>query len=165
MLRTADRSPQRSYSGNLHCSPATESHLHLTEARARQHRSRNGGDGRGAFRAIFEMVQKLGWYKNPPFDFSLYKLTGRPAHDGLAQVDYSGRRSGALLRGSGTHHLRGQPRGLFSCGSLSIIIAVRQWPLNSRRLGQLSPGQSGPRMWSSTLQRSVRLSGMQDGAF
>ena len=32
-----------------------------------------------------------------------YKLTGRPAHDGLAQVDYSasGRRSGALQRGSG----------------------------------------------------------------
>ena len=28
---------------------------------------------------------------------------------------------------------------------------------NSRRLGQLSPGQSGPRMWSSTLQRSARL--------
>ena len=53
MLRTADRSPQRSYSGNLHCSPATESHLHLTEARARQHRSRNGGDASGAFRAIF----------------------------------------------------------------------------------------------------------------
>jgi hypothetical protein len=42
-----------------------------------------------------------------------YKLTGRPAHDGLAQVDYSGRRSGALLRGSVTHYLRGQPRGLF----------------------------------------------------
>ena len=60
MLLTADRSPQRSYSGNLHCSPATESHLHLTEARARQHRSRNGGDGRGAFRAIFEMAQKTG---------------------------------------------------------------------------------------------------------
>ena len=59
MLRTADRSPQRSYSGNLHCSPTTESHLHLTEARARQHRSRNGGDGRGAFRAIFEMVQMI----------------------------------------------------------------------------------------------------------
>ena len=53
----------------MHCSPATESHLHLTEARARQHRNRNGGDGRGAFRAIFEMVQKLGWYKNPPFDY------------------------------------------------------------------------------------------------
>ena len=72
MLRTADRSPQRSYSGNLHCSPATESHLHLTEARARQHRSRNGGDGRGAFRATFEMVQKLWWYKNPPFDFTWF---------------------------------------------------------------------------------------------
>ena len=35
------------------CSPATESYLHLTEARARQHRSRNGGDASGAFRAIF----------------------------------------------------------------------------------------------------------------
>ena len=27
-----------------------------------------------------------------------YKLTGRPAQDGLAQVDYSGRRFGALQR-------------------------------------------------------------------
>jgi hypothetical protein len=71
MLCTADRSPQRSYSGNLHCSPATESHLHLAEARARQHRSRNGGDGRGAFRAIFEMVQTRVVQNPPPFDFTL----------------------------------------------------------------------------------------------
>ena len=44
----------------------------------------------------------------------VYKRTGRPAQDGLAQVGCSGRLSGALLRGSGTHpsHLRGQPRGL-----------------------------------------------------
>jgi hypothetical protein len=32
------------------------------------------------------------------FFFSFYKLTGRPAQDGLAQVDYSGRRFGALQR-------------------------------------------------------------------
>ena len=40
-------------------------------------------------------------------------------------------------------------------------LAVRQWPTaalpQTGRLGRLSPGQSGPRMWSSTLQPSVRL--------
>ena len=42
-------------------------------------------------------------------------------------------------------------------------LAVRQWPgptaalPQTGRLGRLSPGQSGPRMWSSTLQPSVRL--------
>ena len=59
----------------------------------------------------------------------IYKLTGRPAHDGLAQVDYSGRRSGALLCGSGARYLRGQPRGLFCCGS---IILSTQTLANSR---------------------------------
>ena len=97
-----------------------------------------------------------------------YKLTGRPAHDGLAQVDYSGRRSGAfkLLCGSGAQYLRGQPRGLFCCGGSIILssqtVAIEQPRLpRCRRLGRLSPGQSGPRMWSvtwsSTLQPSVRL--------
>jgi hypothetical protein len=89
----------------------------------------------------------------------VYKLTGRPAHDGLAQVDYSGRRSGALLCGSGAQYLRGQPRGLFCCGR-SIILSSQTVAIEQprcRRLGRLSPGQSGPRMWSSTLQRSVRL--------
>jgi hypothetical protein len=36
---------------------------------------------------------------------SMYKLTGRPAQDGLAQVDYSGRRSGALQRASATEEV------------------------------------------------------------
>ena len=31
----------------------------------------------------------------------------------------------------------------------SESLAGRQCTLNSRRLGRLSPGQSGPRMWSS----------------
>ncbi len=38
-----------------------------------------------------------------------YKLTGRPAQDGLAQVDYSGRRSGALQRASATEEARRTP--------------------------------------------------------
>jgi hypothetical protein len=53
-----------------------------------------------------------------------------------------------------THHLRARPRGLFRCGS---IILSSQTADKSRRLGRLSHRQSAPRMWSSTLQRSVRL--------
>jgi hypothetical protein len=59
-----------------------------------------------------------------------------------------------------THHLRARPRRLFRCGSLSLsIILSSHWQTadKSRRLGRLSHRQSGPRMWSSTLQRSVRL--------
>ena len=57
---------------------------------------------------------------------SLYKLTGRPAHDGLAQVDYSasGRRSGALQRGSGP--IICEP-GLEDCfDAAASSLAVRQ---------------------------------------
>ena len=67
------------------------------------------------------------------------------------------RRVAARLR---THHLRARPRRLFRCGSLSLsIILSSHWQTadKSRRLGRLSHRQSGPRMWSSTLQRSVRL--------
>ena len=112
--------------------------------------------------------RRVGWYtpvahvlnRGAEYVQREYKRTGGPAQDGLAQVDCSGRRSGALLRGSGAHHLRGQPQGLFGCGSIilsSQTVDVRHNMDNSRRLGRLSPSQSGPRMWSSTLQRSVRL--------
>ena len=36
-------------------------------------------------------------------------------------------------------------------------LAVRQWTTAADWADSLSPRQSGPRMWSSTLQRSVRL--------
>ncbi len=52
----------------------------------------------GKLRANSETNTDREWQAGPRVLLE-YKLTGRPAHDGLAQVDYSGRRSGALLRG------------------------------------------------------------------
>jgi hypothetical protein len=89
-----------------------------------------------------------------------YKLTGRPAHDGLAQVDCSGRRFGALLRGSATHHLRGQPQVCFDAAALSL--AVRQ-----RTTAQTGPTQSQA-VWSAHVKfdsAPIGAPGMQDGAF
>ena len=49
-----------------------------------------------------------------------YKLTGRPAHDGLAQVDCSGRRFGALQRPLATEQARRTPTlGILNYGSIS----------------------------------------------
>ena len=104
-----------------------------------------------------------------------YKLTGRPAHDGLAQVDYSGRRSGALQRGSGP--IICEP-GLEVCfDAAASSLAVRQWPTaalpQTGRLGRLSPGQSGPHIIIMAHHAAhvefdsaaIGAPGMQDGAF
>ena len=86
-----------------------------------------------------------------------YKLTGRPAHDGLAQVDCSGRRSGRFWRVAARLRSPSFARPASRFVLSGSIILNSQRVDNSRRLGRLSPRQSGPRMWSSTLQRSPRL--------
>ena len=54
--------------------------------------------------------------------------------------------SGALRRGSATHHLRG-PASLEDCFDAAA----------SSLVGRVGRPQSGPRMWSSTVQRSPRV--------
>ena len=89
--------------------------------------------------------------RTPIWGFSTAAASQRGLSDSRTAGSVVPGRVAARLR---THHLRVRPRGLFRCGS---IILSSQTADKSRRLGRLSHRQSAPRMWSSTLQRSVRL--------